>query len=500
MRTQAKAVRLSGRTAAAFAPLILAAALAVTLGGASPAAGQKPLDRTIVPPPGPAPELRVPQWTHTTLANGAELVVVAKRDLPLVSFSIDFIGGAANYEPAGKTGVAAFTADMLSEGTVKRTADELSEAEQMLGTEIRADVGKENGYIGFTALSDRFQPALALLADMLENPTFPSDALERLRGRTLVSLRQAKDRPNAIAADVFARVVYGAGHPYGRVMTEGTVGAITRDDIAAFHQTYFRPGHAVITVAGNVEPAAVKQQVEQALAGWKTGGAAPSFDYPAMPAPKPTTIYLVDKPNAAQSVFAIGLAGPPRDTPDYYAIEVMNTLLGGLFQSRLNHEIREVRGWSYGVGSDFHFGRGPGAFQAGGGVITAKSDSALMAFMRHLQGVRGEIPFTDDEMAQGKGSLVQSLPGRFASVQGTADAIGTLYTDALPETYYQDYAAKIDAVTRDDLVRVARTYLDLDHLSIVIVGDRATIEAPLRATGVAPITLLDVDGDPVTDQ
>ncbi len=492
MRTQARTTPRGARAAAA---LLAGLALAT-----SSAAAQSPLDRGVVPPPGPAPELRVPEWTHTTLASGAQLVVVPKHDLPLVSFSIDFIGGAANYEPAGKTGLAELTADMLSEGTKTRTADELSEAEQMLGTTIRTGVRQESGYLSFTALGDRFEPALALLADMLENPTFPADALERLRGRTLVSLRQAGDQPNVIAFNVFARVVYGDAHPYGRVMTEATVGAITREDIAAFHQAYFRPSHAVITVAGNVDPATVRTQVERALAGWTTGGAVPSFDYPAVPTPKPTTIYLVDKPNAAQSVFAIGLAGPPRNTADYYALEVMNTLLGGLFQSRLNHEIREVRGWSYGVGSDFAYGRGPGAFRAGGGVITAKTDSALMAFMRHLEGVQGEIPFTEDEMAQGKGSLVQSLPGRFASVQATADAIGTLYTDALPATYYQDYAAKIDAVTRDDLVRVARKYLDLGHLDIVIVGDRSVIEGPLRDTGIAPITVLDADGNPVTGE
>ncbi len=491
MRTTALPPR--SRPAAVF----LATLALLATGPTASARAQQPLDRDVVPTPGPAPTLHVPEWTRTRLADGAELVVAPKHDLPLVSFSIDFVGGADNFEPAGKVGVASLTAQMLSEGTPTRSADALSDALQMLGTSVRARVSDEGGAVGFTALRDRFEPALALLADMLVNATFPQDALERVRGRELVALRQAKDRPNAIASNVFDRVVYGDAHPYGRVETEASVAAVTRADVVAFHRAYFRPGRAVITVTGDIEPAAAKAAVEKALAGWAAGGERPSFDYPAPPPPKATTIYLVDKPGAAQSVFVIGEPGPPRDTPDYYAIEVMNTLLGGLFQSRLNHDIREVKGWSYGVGSEFAFGRGPGAFEAGGGIVTAKTDSALVEFMKHLRGVQGAIPFTDDEMKQGKESLIQSLPRRFASVNAMASAIGSLYTEGLPERYYQEYAAHVNAVTREDLVRVAREYIDLDHLAVVIVGDRSVIEAPLRATGIAPIQVLDADGNPV---
>jgi predicted Zn-dependent peptidase len=250
-------------------------------------------------------------------------------------------------------------------------------------------------------------------------------------------------------------------------------------------------------VTGDINPRTVRAVVEKALAAWPSGGDRPAFAYPALPAPHARTIYLIDKPKAAQSVFAIGEPGPPRNTPDYYAIQVMNNLLGGLFQSRLNHDIREVKGYSYGVNSNFAYGHGPGAFRAGGGIVSAKTDSSLIAFMLHFRGVQGEMPFTDDEMQQGKESLIQSLPGRFASVNGIGSAVSTIYTQDLPESYYKDYAARIGAVTRGDLVRVAKKYIDLDHLNIVIVGDRATIEAPLRQTGIAPIVILDVDGKPV---
>jgi predicted Zn-dependent peptidase len=196
-------------------------------------------------------------------------------------------------------------------------------------------------------------------------------------------------------------------------------------------------------------------------------------------------------------VFQLGTPGPDRYTPDYYSLQVMNMLLGGLFQSRLNHNIREEKGYSYGVSSRFAYGRGPGMFQAGGGIVTAKTDSALIEFMKEIRGVQGEIPFTDDEITQGKDALVQSLPRTFSSVNGVRGAITSLYTQDLPEQFFQQYAAKINAVTREDLVRVARKYIDTGNLNIIIVGDRALVEAPLRKTGIGPIVLLDIDGKPV---
>jgi predicted Zn-dependent peptidase len=476
---------------AAFAP-----ALACLL-AAAPVHAQATLDRNVAPTPGPAPAFRVPSWTRVKLENGAELVVVPKHDLPLVAVSINFVGGSYAFEPAGKEGLANAAAMMLSEGTATRTAEQISEAQQLLGTRITASVGGESGSIGFTALADKLEPALALVADMLEHPAFPAPALERLRGRSLVLLQQARDNPNAIATNVFARTVYGDAHPYGRITTEASVKAITRDDVVAFHAAYFRPGRAVVTVAGDVQPAAVKAAFAKAFAGWAAGGERPAWNYPPAPSAPATTIELVDKPGAAQSVFAIGLPGPPRSTPDYYALQLMNTLLGGLFQSRLNHEIREVRGWSYGVRSSFDFGHGPGAFKAGGGIITANTDSALVEFFHQFRGVRGDVPFTDDELQQGKAALVQSLPERFSSVNGIGTAVAALSTQELPESYYQDYPAKVRVLTRDDLVRVAKKYVDLDHLHVVIVGDRSVIEAPLRATGIAPIVVLDLDGRPV---
>jgi zinc protease len=470
--------------------------LALALVATAPVArlSAQTLDRTKAPTVGKSPVLRVPKWTKTTLSNGAELIVIQKHDLPLVAFNLDFVGGAANFEPADKTGVAAFTSAMLSEGTKTKTADQLSDAQQMLGTSIVTSVGLEDGTIRFASLKNKFEPALALLADVLLNSTFPDSALERIRARTLVGLTQQKDQPNAIASKVFAAVTYGAEHPYGRVTTENSVKAITRSDVVTFAQTYFKPGRAVITVSGDIDPATAKSAVEKALSAWPKGGSRPTFDYGVLPVPRTRTIYLVDKPKAPQSVFSLGTPGPSRNTPDYYSLTLMNRLLGGTIQSRLSHDIREVKGYSYGVRSSFAYGRGPGAFNAGGGIVSAKSDSALIGFMKHFNDVRGAEPLTDDELKEGKEGLIQSLPGRFSSVNGVATAISSLYTQDLPETFFQDYASKINAVTKDDLTRVAKKYIDVDHMNLVIVGDRASIEAALKATGIAPIQILDAEG------
>jgi predicted Zn-dependent peptidase len=477
------------------------AALALGLVAVGPLSAQtqqaSKLDRRVVPTAPATPELRVPKWSKTTLPNGAELIVSERPGLPLVSFQINFVGGANQYEPADKTGLASFVASMLSEGTTHRTGDRLSSDLQLLGTSVGTVIQGESGRMSFLSTTDKFAPTLAILADILENPVFPQPALDRLRARTIVALTQNRDRTSGIASVVFPKVVYSTASPYGRTPNEASVTSITRDDLVAFYKSYFQPGHAIISVVGDVKTDDVKRTIEQALAEWKSGGSMPSFNYPAAAVSKPTTIYLVDKPAAAQSTFSIGAVGPSRNTPDYYAIRVMNEMLGVLFQSRLNHNIREVKGYSYGVGSNFAFGRGPGPFIMGGEIVTAKSDSALIEFMKELNDIRGARPPSDDELAQAKASLVQSLPASFASVSGVNGNIASIYTQGLPEDYYQQFAHAVDAVTKDDVVRVAQKYLDPSHLSIVIVGDRSKIEAALAATKIAPIVILDVNGNPM---
>jgi predicted Zn-dependent peptidase len=476
--------------------LALAAAVVITVSNIA-ALAQQTLDRTKVPPPGPTPVLHVPAWTKTQLSNGATLIVSERHNLPLVSFNITFVGGSNQFEAAGRRGVAAMTASMLSEGTTTRTGDQLSDALQLLGTNVTAGVSGEDGSIGFVSTTKNFDATLGILTDMMLNSTFPAEALERLRARTLVNMTQAKDQPTVVGAQVFAKVLYGDAHPYGQRATETSVKAITRDDIVAFQKAYFQPGRAIITVVGDTTAAKAKGIIEKALTGWAKGGERPSFNYPQLPQLQAAKIYLVDKPGAAQAVVNIGLPGPPRNTPDYFALQVLNTILGGQFQSRLNANIREEKGYSYGVNSGFSYGRGPGAFRAGGSIFIAKTDAALIEFMKELKGIVGEKPITDEELKTAKESLIQGLPQRFASVSQINGAITALAVQNLPDDYYQTYAAKVSAVTKEDLLRVAKKYIDLGHLAIVIVGDRSVVEAPLKATNIAPITILDLEGNPV---
>jgi zinc protease len=339
---------------------------------------QQALDRKRVPPPGPPPDLRVPTWTRTTLSNGAELVVSEKHDLPLVSFSIAFMGGSSQFERADRAGLASVTAAMMSEGTKTRDGEALSNALQLLGTSVSTTIGSESGSMGFVSTSGKFEPTLEIMADMLLNSVFPADALERIRAQRLVALTQGRAQPNVIAGRVFPRVLFGTAHPYGRVASEESIKAMGRDEVVKFHAEYFQPGRALVTVVGDVTPASAKAAVEKALSAWAKGGTRPSFEYPDPPKPQKTTIYLVDRPGAAQSTVAIGQPGPPRTTPDYYAIQVMNTILGGMFQSRLNANIREEKGYSYGVSSSFAFGKGPGPFRTGGDIVGDKTDAALV--------------------------------------------------------------------------------------------------------------------------
>jgi predicted Zn-dependent peptidase len=465
-----------------------------------PLVAQQALDRSKIPPSGKPPVIRIPTWTRTTLADGAELVVSEKHDLPLVSFSLTLMGGSCQFEPQGRTGLAGLVASMLTEGTTSRDGEALSNAMQVLGTSIGTRIDGESGSMSFVSTSGKFAATLDLLADMLEHSTFPAEALERLRAQRAVALAQAKAQPAVLAGRVFPKILYGTSHPFGQVLTEESLKAITRDEVVAFHKAYFQPGRALIVVTGDVTAATAKAVVGKALAAWPAGGTKPAFTYPPLPEGHPATIYLVDKPGAAQSTFAIGNPGPPRSTPDFYALQVMNMMLGGLFQSRLNANIREEKGLSYGVSSSFAFGRGPGAFRAGGDIMSAKSDVALVEFMKELKGMGGSRPVTDDELKSAKDALVQRLPNTFASVAGINSAITALWIQGLPDDYYQQYQKAVSAVTREDVVRVARQYIDLDHLSIVIVGDRATIEGPLKATGIAPIVVLDIDGNAKTGQ
>ena len=270
MRQQNCELRIA-RLRIGHAAVALATALLISVSSVVSLA-QQPLDRAKVPTPGPNPTLRVPTWTKTQLSNGATLIVSERHGLPLVSFNISFVGGTNQFEPAGKRGVAALTASMMTEGTKTRTGDQLSDALQLLGTNIGAGISGEEGAVSFVSTTKNFDATLAILADMMLNSTFPAEALERLRARTLVNLTQQKDQPAVISSQVFAKILYGEAHPYGQRTTEASVKAITRDDVIAFSKAYFQPARAIVTVVGDITALKAKAAVEKGLAAWTKAG------------------------------------------------------------------------------------------------------------------------------------------------------------------------------------------------------------------------------------
>jgi predicted Zn-dependent peptidase len=345
-------------------------------------------------------------------------------------------------------------------------------------------------------LTRNLDKALEIYSDVIINPSFPATEIESLRGRQLVGLRQQKANPNAVGNIVYNKVLYG-DHPYGRDNNEASIKAITRDDIVKFYDSTYRPNNGVLIVVGDFDKAALKGKLESAFAGWKSGTVANR----ELPSPKPfdkTGIYIVDRPNSAQSVVSIGQIGIDRSNPDYFPVVVMNSILGGGITSRISMNLREDKGYTYGANSGFVYRRGAGPFRAGGDIQTAVTKEAIVEFMKELNGIRGSIPITDKELDYNKQSLIRRYPAGFETVGAISNQLSNLVVYGLPDTYFNDYISKVNAVTLNDVNRVAKQYLDPSKMAIVIVGDRKTIEPGLKELGYS-ITILDSEGKPVSE-
>jgi zinc protease len=345
-------------------------------------------------------------------------------------------------------------------------------------------------------LTRNLDKAIEIYADVVQNPSFPASELESQRGRLLVGLRQQKANPNAISDVVYNKVLYGS-HAYGRSNTEATIKAITRDDLVAYYGSTYRPNNATLIVVGSFDKNALKGQLEKAFGGWKGGDVSAKSLGMAQPLEK-AGIYLVDRPNSAQSVVSIGQVGVDRMNPDYYAIQVMNTILGGGFTSRINMNLREDKGYTYGARSGFTFRRGAGPFSAGGDIQTAVTDKAIAEFMKELEGIRGARPVTQKELDYNKQSLIRRYPSGFETVGAISGQLANLVIYGLPDSYFNEYISKVNAVTIEDVDRVAKKYLDPSKMAIVVVGDRKVIEPGLKELGYS-ITILDTEGKPVSE-
>ena len=363
------------------------------------------LDRTKAPPIAPSPTFKVPAWTVDTLSNGARLVVVEKHGLPIVSLSIQFEGGTNQL--GTKPGVSGFLSSMMREGTATRTADQLNNELALLGTSVGLGVGTEAASASFSSLVRVFDPAVDILLDMMLHSTFPAPALERLRTQSLAAYTRGQDVVGTIAAQITPKLLYG-DQPYGRVTNDADLRAVTRDDVAALAKQAFSPASATVYLVGDMTRADAKARLERAFKAWPAGGSKLAVSYPAAPAAGATTIYMVDMPNKPQSQIVIARTVPPQFSPDMARVDVMNLILGGLFASRLNLNIREVHGYSYGFNSGTSWLKGPGAERAQGAVTREKTDSSLIEAMKEIRGMTGTIPVTADELTAAKNALTLS--------------------------------------------------------------------------------------------
>lgn len=461
----------------------------------SVATAQATFDRSKPPEPGPPPRVSLPPIVTRQFPNGLKLLIVEQHELPLADFAL-VVGSGSTADPSGKPGVANLVSAMLREGTTTRKSLDIADQTAFLGINLFPASSWESSTLSLHTPTAQLDSALALFADVALHPSFPANEFERIRKQRLTELLQLRDQGPAIANIAFPAIVYGTAHPYGipSLGTEASVKSLTAGDLQAYYQASFKPNNATLIVVGDVTPAQIEQKINNLFGNWQRAD-IPQISYSEPPKASTTTIYLIDKPGAAQSSFRIGAVGVPRSTSDYFALTVMNTILGGSFSSRLNQNLREARGFTYGAGSRFDMRRAAGPFLASAEIVTAKSDSALIEFMKELNGIRQAVPAA--ELSRAKRYLQLQLPGNFETTQEIAAALVPVALYGLPLDYYNNYVQSVEGVTQADVARVAQQYINPGSLAIVIVGDRKTIEPGLKAVNLGPIEIRDIAGQPV---
>jgi zinc protease len=400
--------------------------------------------------------------------------------------------GTAN-DPPGKYGIASMVAALLEEGAGTRSALEIADAVDYLGADLGAGSSSDFSTVRLHVPSARLADALPIMADVALRPTFPKDELERQRSQRLTSILQGRDDPPTIASVAFARILYGKAHRYGtpQMGTAETIKTFTANDLRGFYGSTFRPENSVLLAVGDITADKVMPLLERNFGSWKSTGAAnPEKLPPTDPAP-PRTVYLIDKPGAAQSQIRIGTIGVARSTSDYFPIQVMNTILGGSFTSRLNNNLREVHGYTYGASSGFDMRGSAGPFVAQAGVQTDKTADALKEFFNELNAILKPVPA--EELARAKNYVALRFPSAFEATSDISRRLEELLVYKLPDDYFEKYVQNIQAVAAADVQRVAQKYIKPDHVAVVIVGDLKLIEPGVRALNLGPVKTMTID-------
>jgi predicted Zn-dependent peptidase len=436
------------------------------------------------PGPGAPREYRFPAFQRQKLVNGMTLIAVDLPGRPLLTAQLILEGGAGA-EPTELAGVTALTARALSEGTARRSAVELIEAAERLGSELHAESGWETLVASVEVPRSRFAPALALLAEMVLQPSFPEEEITRLREERLNDLMQAMADPRRRAERAFAGVLYSASSPYSRAIggTEETVARITRDAVVERHRAVLSPKEATLIVAGALEGLDVAAIAQEQLGDWSAVTTPPSrtrlVDTANESGPR---VVLVDRPGATQTQVRVGHVGLPRRIPDFHAVSVMSSILGGLFNSRLQRLLREERGYTYGIGAGFEFRRSAGPFAVRTAVQTDVTIPALQDILGELRRIRAAL-VDEDELRDARDYLIGVFPLRFESPGQVVAAIAGVVAFGLPDDELDRYRSAIAAVTVED-VQAASRHVRPDELSIVLVADASVVAQQLRDAGL----------------
>jgi zinc protease len=455
-------------------------------------AAQERADRSKPPALGPAPTLNLPPIQKRMLSNGLPVWIVEAHKVPLAQVNLVVMAGSGD-DPSGKFGVANLTAAMLDEGAGSRSALEIADAVDYLGANLTTTSSSDSSAVRLNVPVARLSDALPIMADVALRPTFPTQDLERLRQERLTALLQARDDPAQIAPLAFARVVYGGTHRYGtgQAGTEATLKAFSVQDLKTFHDTMYQPSNATLIVAGDVTADAVLPLLEKQFGPWKAGASVRRTSVAQAPQLTQTQVTIVDVPMAEQSQIRIGWVGVPRSTPEYFTLQVLNTILGGSFTSRLNQNLREEHGYAYGASSRFDMRLSAGPFQAAAGVQTDKTSESLQEFFKELNGI--QMPLSAEELTKAKNYVALGFPSEFETIDDLAAHLEELVVYKLPDDYFARYVPNIQAVSAAAVQKAAATYIQPKKFAVVVIGDRSMIEPKIRALNLGPIRVMTVD-------
>ena len=455
---------------------------------------------TAAPPrplPGPSRAYNFPDFSRLTLSNGLSIVIAPVSKLPVVT-TLALVDAGAAADPRGQEGVALLTARALAEGTAHNDGATLAERFEGLGTALDASADWDSATVRTTVMTARLPEAMALLAEVLREPDFPEREVERIRQERLADLLQQRAEPRGLADDMFDGFAYAPESRYALPDggSEATVGILNPDMVRAFYQSRYTPGATTLIVVGDVAPEAAHAVVSEAFGSWSGPAVAPVQVYDR-PARSSRAVHVVAKADAPQSELRVGHVGVPRLHPDYFAIVVMNAILGGLFSSRINLNLREANAFTYGAFSSFDWRRGAGPFAVSTAVRSDITDAALREILVEIDRMR-ESEVSDAELSLATSYLDGVFPIRFESTSTIASALASLVSYGLPDDYFDQYRAKIRSVSVSDVLRAARTHVRPEQLQIVAVGDAAAVREPIAQLGLGPMQVYDAEGNPLS--